>query len=95
MMRATFSTTTIASSTNRPMARTIANMVSILMEKPKKSRTAKVPRSTTGTAIVGISVARRLPRKSHITRKTRKIAMMRVLTTSSMDTLMKGVVSMG
>ncbi len=45
--------------------------------------------------MVGIRVARMFPRKSHITRKTRKIAMTRVLTTSLMDTLMKGVVSMG
>jgi len=32
MTRSTFSTTTMASSTRRPMARTMANMVSMLME---------------------------------------------------------------
>jgi len=32
MIRSTFSTTTMASSTNRPMASTMANMVSMLME---------------------------------------------------------------
>ena len=32
MMRSTFSTTTMASSTSSPMARTIANMVSVLIE---------------------------------------------------------------
>ena len=32
MMRSTFSTTTMASSTSRPMASTMANMVSMLIE---------------------------------------------------------------
>ena len=32
MMRSTFSTTTMASSTSRPMASTMANMVSVLIE---------------------------------------------------------------
>ena len=32
MIRSTFSTTTMASSTSRPMARTMANMVSVLIE---------------------------------------------------------------
>ena len=32
MTRSTFSTTTMASSTSRPMASTIANMVSVLIE---------------------------------------------------------------
>ena len=32
MIRSTFSTTTMASSTSRPMASTMANMVSMLME---------------------------------------------------------------
>jgi len=31
MIRSTFSTTTMASSTSRPMARTMANMVRVLM----------------------------------------------------------------
>ena len=58
MIRSTFSTTTMASSTSRPMASTMANMVSMLMENPNSPRTAKVPRMTTGTARVGIRVAR-------------------------------------
>ena len=32
MIRSTFSTTTMASSTSRPMARTMANMVRVLIE---------------------------------------------------------------
>ena len=91
--RSTFSTTTMASSTRRPMASTMANMVSMLMENPNIPRTAKVPRITTGTARVGINVARIFPRKRYITRKTSKIASNRVLTTSEMATFTKGVVS--
>ncbi len=93
MTRSTFSTTTMASSTNRPMASTMANMVSMLMENPNNPSTAKVPRMTTGTARVGISVARMFPRNRNMTRKTSRIASNSVLTTSSMATLTKGVVS--
>jgi len=93
MMRSTFSTTTMASSTSSPMASTMANMVSMLMENPKMPSTANVPRMTTGTAMVGIRVARMLPKNTYITRKTRKIASMSVLTTSLMATRTKGVVS--
>src|SRR5512137_2141845 len=93
MMRSTFSTTTMASSTSKPMASTMANMVSMLMENPNAPNTANVPSSTTGTAMVGMSVARMLPMNSHITRNTRNTASNSVLTTSLMATLMKGVVS--
>jgi hypothetical protein len=71
----------------------MANIVSILMENPKKDSVAKVPRSTTGTAIVGINVARIFPMKSHIIRNTSSIASRRVITTSFIATLTKGVVS--
>ncbi len=63
MIRSTFSTTTMASSTRSPMESTMANMVSMLMEKPKNPRTANVPRITTGTAMVGTRVARMFPMK--------------------------------
>ncbi|MNS43217.1 hypothetical protein D3C72_756130 [compost metagenome] len=56
MIRSTFSTTTIASSTRMPMASTMPNMVSTLIEKPRASMVAKVPISATGTTSVGISV---------------------------------------
>src|ERR1700730_342154 len=61
--RSTFSTTTMASSTKSPMARTIPNMVSVLIEKPASESTANVPSRITGTAMVGISVARMFCRK--------------------------------
>ncbi len=51
--RSTFSTTTIASSTSSPMASTIPNIVSVLMESnAKAARMANVPNNTTGTAMV-------------------------------------------
>jgi len=93
MTRSTFSTTTMASSTSSPMASTMANMVSMLMENPNSASTPKVPSSTTGTAMVGIRVARRLPRNRYMMRNTRMIASMSVLTTSQMATFTKGVVS--
>ena len=56
MMRSTFSTTTIASSTTMPITSTMPNMVSTLIEKPSASSTAKVPIRVTGTTMVGIMV---------------------------------------
>ncbi|MNP02761.1 hypothetical protein D3C76_946220 [compost metagenome] len=56
MIRSTFSTTTMASSTRMPMARTMPNRVSTLIEKPRASIAAKVPISATGTTSVGIRV---------------------------------------
>ncbi|MNE27153.1 hypothetical protein D3C80_1205490 [compost metagenome] len=56
MIRSTFSTTTMASSTRMPMARTMPNRVSTLTEKPSSIITAKVPISATGTTRVGIRV---------------------------------------
>ncbi len=93
--RSTFSTTTMASSTSRPMASTIANIVSMLIEKPSAASTPNVPSSTTGTAIVGISVARRFCRNRYMTRNTRTIASSSVLTTSLIEARTKGVVSNG
>ncbi len=94
MIRSTFSTTTMASSTSSPMASTRANMVSTLMENPTADRMPNVPKSTTGTAMVGIRVARQFCRNRKITRKTRMMASARVFTTSPMDFWMNGVVSM-
>ena len=91
--RSTFSTTTMASSTSRPMASTMPNMVSVLMEKPAAARMPKVPSSTTGTAMVGISVARKFCRNTYMTMNTSTIASNSVFTTSSMETCTNGVVS--
>ncbi|MCY1308820.1 hypothetical protein D9M70_588570 [compost metagenome] len=56
MMRSTFSTTTMASSTRMPMASTMPNRVNTLTEKPSASIAAKVPARATGTTRVGIRV---------------------------------------
>jgi hypothetical protein len=53
----------------------------------------KVPSSTTGTAMVGMIVARRFCRKTNITMKTSTIASISVCTTFSIDSLTNGVVS--
>ena len=68
--RSTFSTTTMASSTTMPMARTSASRETVLAEKPSASITAKVPMSDTGTAMIGTRVARALPRKTNTTMAT-------------------------
>ncbi len=60
----TASTTTIASSTTRPMASTSPSSDSVLMEKPSAGKTTNVPMSETGTASNGMSVARQPCRKT-------------------------------
>jgi len=93
IIRSTFSTTTIASSTNKPMASTKPNMVKVLIEKPNTDMMAKVPSNTTGTAIVGIKVARKFCKNSNMTKNTNTTASINVLTTSSMDIRIKALVS--
>ncbi len=63
MWRSTASTTTIASSTTKPMASTSPNKESVLIEKPKIGKKTNVPTSDTGTASSGIRVARQPCRK--------------------------------
>ena len=70
-------------------------MESVLMVKPSAAITPKVPSSTTGTAIVGIRVARQFCRKRSITRNTRAMPSNKVFTTSLIEIRMKGVVSFG
>src|SRR5438876_12445200 len=60
MLRSTFSTTTIASSTTMPMASTRPKSDKLLMENPHASMTAKVPMSDTGTAASGMIDARQV-----------------------------------
>src|SRR5471030_3210600 len=83
--RSTFSTTTIASSTSKPIASTSPNIESTLMEKPTADITANVPSSATGTTMVGISVARRFCRNTYITTNTSMTASISVFTTSSIE----------
>jgi hypothetical protein len=69
-----FSMTTIASSTTKPVAMTSAIRVRLLMEKPAKYMTPKVPTSESGTATLGIAVAAALRRKRKMTSTTSAIA---------------------
>ena len=57
MIRSTFSTTTMASSTTIPIARIKPKRVIILSENPNASMIPNVPINEIGTAITGISVA--------------------------------------
>ena len=57
MWRWMFSSITIASSTTRPMASTMASSVSVLMEKPNSAITAKAPISEIGMVTIGMIVA--------------------------------------
>jgi hypothetical protein len=58
MLRSTFSTTTIASSTTIPIASTRPKRLSAFIEKPKRCITANVPMIDTGTASSGMIDAR-------------------------------------
>ena len=89
----TASTTTIASSTTMPMARTRPSRESTLMENPSSGKTAKVATRETGTVSRGISVARQFWRKMNTTRMTSSTASNSVVTISWMPTLMERVVS--
>ena len=85
MMRSTFSSTTIASSTTIPIANTIPNKVKVLIEKPSTYIPANVPIIDTGTAKQGIKVARQFCKNKYTTANTKIIASINVVTTSSID----------
>ena len=67
------------------IAKSKAESVSRLMEKPNTFRKKKVPMSETGTAISGMSVDRKSCRKMYTTRNTRMSVMTSVNTTSSIE----------
>ena len=79
MLRSTFSTTTMASSTTMPMASTRPNKVSMLSEKPAAKSTASVPISETGMAMIGTIAIRHDCRKTMMTTTTRSAASTMVL----------------
>ena len=93
MWCSTASTTTIASSTTMPMASTMPNSVSVLMVKPSSVKAAKVATSDTGTASIGITVARQFCRNRNTTISTSNSASKKVCTTSSSDALTNTVLS--
>ena len=83
----------MASSTTKPIANTIANNVSVLIEKSRITNAANVPISDTGTASSGINVARQLCRKIKITNTTSSNASINVCATSSIEARIKSVLS--
>src|SRR5579862_6372258 len=91
--RCTFSMTTIASSTTRPVARVIPKSVRELMEKPNILMNANVPTNETGMVIAGMTVARQSSRKRKITAITIMIASSNVEMTSLTESPMTVVVS--
>ncbi len=93
MWCSTASTTTIASSTTRPMASTRPKRERVLIEKPRKGKKAKVPIRDTGTAIRGMRVARQFWRNRNTTRMTRIMASPRVVAISLMPSVTGKVVS--
>ncbi len=83
MLRSTFSTTTIASSTTIPIASTSPNSDSALIEKPKASSNEKVPMIDTGTASSGMIDARHVCRNTITTSTTSATASSSVWITAS------------
>jgi hypothetical protein len=93
MLRSTFSTTTMASSTTMPMASTRPNRDRLFSEKPKTCMTASVPMSDTGTASSGMMEARQLCRKRMTTKTTSSTASTSVVSTDLIEARTNLVVS--
>ena len=83
-----FSSTTTASSTTKPVAMVSAISDRLLMLKPARYMTPKLPSSDTGTATAGISAARTLRRNSTTTTTTRAIAISSARSTSVIEARM-------
>ena len=77
-----FSVTTMASSTTRPVASTIASSVMRFTEKPSSQTAANDPISAMGIVTAGISVAPMRPKKTQMTMTTMTRATTREISTS-------------
>ena len=87
----TASTTTIASSTTKPVARIMPKRVSSLIEKPNAFTKSKAPKSAIGNANAGTSVAFQSCRKRKIIKRTNTIASRRASSAPYIDALIKSV----
>ena len=85
MLRSTFSTTTIASSTTMPIASTIPNSERLLIENPTMAITKNVPTSEIGMAMIGMIAARQVCRNNRSTNTTNIIAFQIVSITALTD----------
>src|ERR1035437_7972866 len=88
-----FSSTTMASSTTSPMASTMPNSVSTLMENPSIHTRKKTPTSEMGMARTGMRVQRQSRKNAKMTTTTRKKAIQMVSSTSFRDVRTKRVLS--
>ena len=88
-LRCTLSSTTMASSTINPAARTSARRVRILMENPSAQLAANVPKREIGMAIAGTSVRRIEPVKRRMVPITTAMEISSVVMTSRTDPWMK------
>ena len=88
-----FSTTTMASSTTRPIASTIANSVSRLKLNPAAIIRAQTPISDSGIVTTGMMTERNEARNRKITTMTMRTASIKVFCTSWIEDLMNLVES--
>ena len=87
--RLVFSSTTMASSTTKPVATVSAISDRLLSEKPSRYITPKVPSSDTTVATAGTMVARTLRRNTETTRTTSRIEIINVISISCSDARME------
>ena len=80
-----FSTTTMASSTTRPIASTIASSVNRLKLNPATSIRLQTPISDSGMVTTGMTTERNEARNRKITTTTMRTAWPRVFSTSSIE----------
>ncbi len=83
-----FSITTMASSTTKPVAMVIAMSVRLLMLKPARYITPKVPTRESGTATLGMAVAAAFLRNRKITITTSPMAIASSIFTSRTEARM-------
>ena len=93
MCRDTFSRTTTASSTTKPVATVRAMSDRLSRLYPARYMMPKVPMSETGTATAGMTAARHWRRKRKTTMITRETEMMSVRSTSRREARMVVVLS--
>ena len=86
--REMFSSITMASSTTKPVAMVSAISVRLLIEKPARYITPKVPTSDSGTAMEGIRVALARRKNRNVTMTTRAMAISSSCCTSRTDARM-------
>src|SRR5690606_2190159 len=89
-----FSVTTIPSSTTKPVAKTMANSVNTVIEKPQRYMIKNVAISDTGISTSGRKAMDQLRKNMYIINTTNIMAMISVSTTSRTDFFIKRVLSM-